>query len=326
MARPLRITYPDAWYHVMNRGRRKEKIYLVDRDCHTFLDLLKTASEFWKVNIAAYCLMPNHYHLLIHTPTGNLSRFMRHINGIYTQKFNLHHSLDGQLFRGRFKSVLVSGEEYLIELLRYIHRNPLRTSLVTHLNDYKWCSHQGYLSGSGKWNWLFKEYMLGIFSIKRSEQKGAYKKYVNRDENEKTLQMLNSKKWPIFFGSDEFIRSVKKKYFQEKQDPEIPDSKYLVPDKADIINTICEVYQVNPENLYTFHRRTTNEARNLTIFLLRTLRNDTLGRLSREFNMKSPSSVNSVIRKVKKQMLSNSNFKSKVDDLGRLCLKSKKQT
>ena len=88
MSRPLRIEYQDAWYHVMNRGRRREKIFRGDPDYIRFKDLLKESTEIWGVNICAYCLMPNHYHLLVQTPQANLSRFMRHVNGIYTQRFN----------------------------------------------------------------------------------------------------------------------------------------------------------------------------------------------------------------------------------------------
>ena len=106
MSRPLRIEYEGAWYHVMNRGRRADRIFEDPNDYQMFIDLLKDTTELWDVRISAYCLMSNHYHLLIHTPRGNLSRCMRHINGIYTQRFNRVHGLDGQLFRGRFKSIL----------------------------------------------------------------------------------------------------------------------------------------------------------------------------------------------------------------------------
>ncbi len=112
MARPLRIQYKDAWYHVMNRGRRSENIYLDRDDFCLFTNLLKESSEQWGVHIAAYCLMSNHYHLLIQTPHANLSRFMRHIDGVYTQRFNRCHKLDGQLFRGRYKSILVGEDNY----------------------------------------------------------------------------------------------------------------------------------------------------------------------------------------------------------------------
>jgi len=100
MSRPLRIQFPDAWYHVMNRGRRGEKIFSTKEDYWSFIDLLKELAEVFNVKVAAYCLMSNHYHLLIQTPDANLSRSMRHLNGVYTQRYNKKHSCDGQLFRG----------------------------------------------------------------------------------------------------------------------------------------------------------------------------------------------------------------------------------
>jgi len=107
MSRPLRIEYPGAWYHVMNRGRRSEKIYFNNSDRESFIKVLQESSELWNIRIAAYCLMSNHYHLLVQTPEGNLSCGMRYINGVYTQRFNRSHKKEGKLFRGRYKAVLV---------------------------------------------------------------------------------------------------------------------------------------------------------------------------------------------------------------------------
>ena len=163
MSRPLRIEYPGAWYHAMNRGRRLEKIFLNRKDYDTFLELLIEASKLWTVNVAAYSLMPNHYHLLINTPNGNLSRFMRHVNGIYTQLFNINNKCEGHVFKGRFKSILVDGDSYLLQLLRYIHRNPVRAKLVKHMDDFEWSSHTGYISRSRKWDWLYKDFISSIF-------------------------------------------------------------------------------------------------------------------------------------------------------------------
>ena len=156
MSRPLRIEYPGAWYHVMNRGRRGEEIYTERNDYRLFIDLLKESAELFNIRIAAYCLMPNHYHLLIQTPDGNLSRCMRQINGIYAQRFNRVHNYDGQLFTGRYKSILVEVDSYLLQLLRYIHNNPLRAGLSDDLSAYEWSSHQGYLSDAKRWDWLYK--------------------------------------------------------------------------------------------------------------------------------------------------------------------------
>jgi len=106
MSRPLRIEYPGAWYHVMNRGRRADDIFTGRKDYQCFVDLLQETSEMWGIRIAAYCLMPNHYHLLIQTPQANLSRSMRHVNGVYTQRYNRRHGCDGQLFQGRYKAIV----------------------------------------------------------------------------------------------------------------------------------------------------------------------------------------------------------------------------
>ena len=106
MSRPLRIQYADAWYHVMNRGRRGDEIFTKAEDYAAFIDLLRQIVEDYHVRVSAYCLMSNHYHLLVQTPDSNLSRAIRHLNGVYTQRYNRMHHFDGQLFRGRYKAIL----------------------------------------------------------------------------------------------------------------------------------------------------------------------------------------------------------------------------
>ena len=150
MSRPLRIMYPDAWYHVMNRGRRGERIFESKEDYELFLWVMLEAVELFSLRVSAYCLMPNHYHLLVQTPDANLDRCMRHINGVYTQRFNSAHGLDGNLFRGRYKSIMVSEDSYLLQLVRYIHRNPVRAGMVERVEDYKWSSHKGYINNTKK--------------------------------------------------------------------------------------------------------------------------------------------------------------------------------
>lgn len=130
MSRPLRIEVPDAWYHVMNRGLRRQPVFSDVEDYQIFLETLRESCERFGVSLGAYCLMPNHYHLLVHTPNANLSRFMRHVNGVYTQRFNRKNSKDGPLFRGRYRALVVDADEYLLQLVRYIHLNPVKAKLV----------------------------------------------------------------------------------------------------------------------------------------------------------------------------------------------------
>ena len=127
MARPLRIQYPDAYYHVMNRGNRGEAIFITDSDRVTFLDALAESCETYQIKLIGYVFMSNHFHLLVQTPQANLSEFMRHFLVTYTVRFNRRNARTGHIFQGRFKSLLVEADEYLLPLSRYIHLNPIRT-------------------------------------------------------------------------------------------------------------------------------------------------------------------------------------------------------
>ena len=170
----------------MNRGRRGDAIFSCHADYEMFLALLQDAAKLWGVLVSAYCLMGNHYHILLQTPLGNLSRFMRHLNGVYTQRFNIAHWYDGQLFRGRFKSILVEEDIYLLELVKYIHKNPLKAGLVGRLEDYTWSSHREYLGAQREGEWLNKEVILNILS-KKHDRILAYSKFMygeNSDEME----------------------------------------------------------------------------------------------------------------------------------------------
>jgi putative transposase len=163
MPRTKREDYPGAWHHVMNRGIRRQKIFFEDRHCLKFLDVLGEAVERFGIEVHAYSLMPNHYHLLIRTPEGNLSLAMRHINGVYTQWLNFMRKWDGPLFRGRFTSQLVEEEDYLRLLLAYIHLNPLEAHLVKRLDSDAWTSHRAYLGKDSAPSWLSTQFMTGLF-------------------------------------------------------------------------------------------------------------------------------------------------------------------
>ncbi len=175
MPRPPRIEYEGAFHHVMNRGRDSQTIYWDDEDYVVFLGTLAEVTKEYHAVIHAYCLMTNHYHLLIETPKANLSQIMKHINGFYTQRFNRKYKKDGALFRGRYKSILVDEDSYLLQLTRYIHRNPVevKKKMVKQLSDYPWSSYPAYINQAKAPDWLFREktyQMLGH----RYRYKGYY--------------------------------------------------------------------------------------------------------------------------------------------------------
>jgi putative transposase len=134
MARPSRIEYPGAVYHIMSRGSGRQKVFLSRSDYRGFLRTVSEAHDLWGIEVFAYCLMPNHYHLCVRTPRGNLSRVMRHVDGLYTQRFNRSHKRDGSLFRGRYKAIVVDANECLMAVVRYIHLNPVDGQLETVLH------------------------------------------------------------------------------------------------------------------------------------------------------------------------------------------------
>ena len=159
MPRPLRIEYEHAFHHVMNRGRHKRAIFLEDKDFEAFQLILAEVTKEYNAVIHAYCLMTNHYHLLIETPKANLSQIMKYVNGVYTQRFNRKYKKDGTLFRGRYKSILVDEDAYLLQLTRYIHRNPIevKKKMVKQLCDYQWSSYPAYINQVEVPEWLYRD-------------------------------------------------------------------------------------------------------------------------------------------------------------------------
>ena len=166
MSRPLRIEYEGAWYHVMNRGRARQTIFPGRASYEAFLATLAEAAHRFRLGIHAYCLMPNHYHLLVQTPLGNLSRAMRHVDGLYTQRYNRLEETDGPLFRGRYKAILVDADAYLLSVSRYIHRNPVEAEppLVADLADWPWSSYPAYLGRASAPAWLETGTVLGALN------------------------------------------------------------------------------------------------------------------------------------------------------------------
>jgi putative transposase len=140
MARPLRIEFPGAVYHVTSRGDRREPIFVDDVDRRALLDVLASGLERFDGCALAWCLMGNHYHFVLQTRQPNLSLLMRHINGVYTQRFNQRHRKVGHLFQGRFKAVLVDRDSYLLEVCRYVELNPVRAGMVAAPGDWPWSS------------------------------------------------------------------------------------------------------------------------------------------------------------------------------------------
>ena len=315
MSRPLRIELPGAWYHVMNRGRRSESIFSDKHDYLMFIKLLIEISEMWNVNIAAYCLMTNHYHILLQTPDGNISRCMRHLNSVYTQRYNKRYGFDGQLFRGRYKSILVCDDSHLLELVRYIHKNPVKAGMAKDMGDYEWSSYKGYLSYAKKWKWLHKDYIFSMITPKKRGRLKPFIEFMREDDSKEVTKLFSSKKLPSFFGPESFITGIKEKYYFKKKSYEIPDSKSLVPTSDSIISLVCEYYGVSFNELLVTRRGIFNEPRNIAVYLLRHIRGENLNNIGELFNIKAYSTVSSIIRRVSSLKKYDKKLKKQIDNI-----------
>jgi len=326
MARPLRIEYPDAWYHAMNRGRRHEAIFLDSKDYQAFIDLLKAVSDMFKAQIAAYALLPNHYHLLLRTPEANINRIMRHVGGVYTQTFNRRHDHDGQLFRGRYKAILVDENEYLLGLVRYIHHNPLKAGMVETLDDYEWTSHHGYLSDSETWEWLYREPVLKEFSHRLDTARKDYRRFMARDDDQQVEQVFARQNLPAILGGKEFIQKIKDRFFLAKTNREVPTARHLAPTVREILDAVLSAYAAEEATLSASRRGATNEPRDVAVYLLRTLCGQPLQQIAQSLSVRTYSTVSTTLTRVEKRLAEDAEFKKQVEHVRALLKKSQRET
>jgi len=212
MSRPLRIEFPGAVYHVTSSGDRRENIFLDADDRSTFLGILGHAMERFDAQVLAYCLMGNHYHLVLHTRQANLSRLMRHVNGVYTQDFNRRRGLVGHLFQGRFKAILVDRDAYLLTLCRYVERNPVAAMLVGSPGDWEWSSYRAHVDETPSPVWLDTDglhgYLLGRAPASDRDRSTAVRRYaalVQKVTNEDADLWKTGLRRQIFLGNEHFV-------------------------------------------------------------------------------------------------------------------------
>lgn len=178
MALPLRLEFCGAIYHVCARGNARWAIYLDDEDREGFLDLLGWVCDRFNGVVHSYCLMGNHYHLLLETPDGNLARGMRQLNGVYTQQFNRRHGRGGHVFQGRYNAILVQRGHYLLELTRYVVLNPVRARMVDAAGDWPWSAYRAQLGDVPAPWWLDTDRVLGQFGDQVGRAIRAYEAFV----------------------------------------------------------------------------------------------------------------------------------------------------
>jgi REP element-mobilizing transposase RayT len=220
MARPLRIEFAGSLYHITSRGNERRTIFFKDDDRLAFLSLLSDVVHRFSWLCHAYCLMGNHYHLLVETPEANLSKGMRQLNGVYTQYINRTHRRVGHLFQGRFKGILVQKEVYLLELARYIMLNPVRAGMVADPADWRWSSYRSSVGLEERPEFLTTEGLLSAFGEEPARARRGFARFVAEGKDQ--ASPWQDLKGQIYLGSERFVEAMQQHIRQDQPLREIP--------------------------------------------------------------------------------------------------------
>jgi len=224
MARPLRVEYPGAVYHITSRGNAGQAIFRDDVDREAFLAALGFAVSRHGWLCHSYCLMANHYHLLLETPEANLSEGMRQLNGLYTRRFNRRHGQRGHVLEGRFKSILVDRDAYLLELARYVVLNPLRAGVVEHLEDWEWSSYRAIAGETFSPAFLTTDFILAQFGAHRRQAQERYRRFVAEGSGRRVWEDLRG---GVILGGEAFAESMQPRFARSELAKEIPAGQRL---------------------------------------------------------------------------------------------------
>ncbi|MFK5950130.1 MAG: transposase [Methylococcales bacterium] len=311
MSRPLRIEYEDAYYHVMNRGRGRQWIFPGEKYYEEYINCLSEAHKRFGIEIHAYCLMGNHYHLLIKTPRGNLGRAMRHIDGVYTQRHNRLKQTDGSLFRGRYKAIVVDANSYLLQVSRYIHRNPieLKKPLVNKLEDHLWSSFSAYLNQVKVPDWLNRN---SVYDELGSRAKyNAYKVYIEQGNDEEMTRFYSLKNTPSILGD----KSFKEFAFGQSQSLDVEIDKKGLKQPVSlkkIVATVAVKFIISEQEIYVAKRGrgVKNVPRWIAMKLCQQLGGAKLIEIAKVFNIGHYSTVSQTIGRLNILMLEDSEIAS----------------
>lgn len=252
MARPLRIEYEGAVYHITSRGNERKKIFFGERDYEKFKSYLREAHEKYGCLVHGCVLMANHYHLLLETPNGNLSQLMHYVNGSYTNYINRKRGRSGHLFQGRYKAILVERDSYLLELSRYVHLNPVRAKVVAKPEEYPYSSYRSYVSRE-KEDLVTRDLIWGMISKTRKDAPKSYREFVERAIGEELESPLKNVYGGVILGRGSFIKEALSKLKENTLGDEgIAQRRALQAawGKEGVTEALCRFFKVSSEELF----------------------------------------------------------------------------
>lgn len=299
MARPLRLEFPGALYHLTARGNAQQPIFLDDTDRQQFLRLLgrEIQQQHWRCYV--YCVMGNHYHLVIETPEANLSRGLRRLHGTYTQWFNRRHRRIGHLLQGRFKSLLVEKESYLLELCRYVVLNPVRAGMVPDASAWGWSSYRATAGVQTAPDWLDVPAVLSLFDRSVTTARLAYRQFVVEGMSAPSPWARVTSQ--IYLGSPEFRERIEAR-LDGASFANVPtvQTRPTRPSADDVLQQVAATYRLRVGELLD---RSHRDAYQTAVYLLRRAANEPLQTVAIRFRI-SPSRISKIQRTIESQILS----------------------
>ncbi len=314
MARPLRVEYPGAFYHVINRGNAGENIFRGVRDREKFLGYLETAIERFSLRIHTYCLMSNHFHILLETQLPNLSQAIQWLNVSYAGYFNRKYKRNGHLFQGRFKSILVDADEYFKQLSRYIHLNPVRVKLVEHPDEYRWSSYSTITGKTREPEWLDSTWLLSQFGTNKKHAMANYKRFVEVANSKDLKNPAKDLSGGFILGSPDFVIWIKETFLSNRSDEnEIPQLRELKPriNIDQIVEAVCHEFNCGMETILNKGRKR-NVARDVAIYLARVLSGEKGIKIGEYFGNISGAAITTRYNYLSKHFENNKRFRNRI--------------
>lgn len=320
MARPLRIEYPGAFYHVKNRGNAGESIFQTPGDGNKFLAYLAAAAGRFSLRIHAYCLLPNRYHLLLETPKPNLSQAVQWINVSYAVYYNRTYGRTGHLFGGRFKAFLLEPDTWLIPISRYIHLDPVRAGIVRDPSCYRWSSYPALVGGSGRPEWLETGRLFAGFGKGGKTTLQKYREYVEETDPEAVENPAREASNGLILGPPDFIARIRNRLLTKRPfggKTAQPGRPLSAVDVEAVIGAVCRHYGCNRESVVKRGKKR-NLPRDVAIFLSRGLTGETGKKLGETFGNVSGANITMRCRSILKAMDRKRELRDGIETLKRL--------
>lgn len=310
MARPLRIEYENAFYHVVQRGSEKREIFKTETDKERFLGYLEQAFDRYRSICHIFNLMDNHYHLVIETPEANISKIMHYLNTSYAVCYNKKHRRVGPLYQGRYKAILVEATEYLHHLSRYIHLNPVRAEMVKDPIEYKWSSYKYYIGQKKKPRWLKTEFILMNFGNSKTTAQKEYKKFVEEGIGKEDEKIKAGLYKGIILGGVGFITAIRERFVKGKDDRAIPVIRDMQRDG--------EMEKEEIEKMVRQKVEREKEVRKITIYLLRKYTQKRLREIARYYENMTYSGVSALYKRVEERRRSDKRFDKALEQIEKM--------